>query len=273
MRRSFSQLLLFVFFLTANVALSQDGTLYWTDDPPTTSHTTEVGNNTSACLASGNPSYCNEALPNLQTNSANQAGCPNSSPCAQTTIIDAIPEHISTIKINRLMNKGKSWGGQIICEYQPWFDNTGSYNGHIDIGYDENTLATVNYQDTTMINRGCNINLVDFYGVDQSSHPFELQSTNNVYGDLWPRTNPQLKFAIMEDQGSFDAKSAPFCGNQNPALSETATMNCIETALEGDMKYIHDNYILPHPTVMWTDGTANVIPYFGACSTFSALYY
>jgi hypothetical protein len=37
------------------------------------------------------------------------------------------------------------------------------------------------------------------------------------------------------------------------------------------MDYIYDNYIVLHPTVMWTDRGKNVIGYFGGCSTFSVL--
>jgi hypothetical protein len=187
--------------------------------------------------------------------------------------VDA-PEHVSTLSLHRYINQGAPWtNGQLICEYQPWFStNSGTnYNGHSDIGYDENGTSTVANQDTKMISRGCNINLVDFYGnVNQdSTHQFNLTTTNKVYADLWPRTNVPLKLGILEDQGSFDATASGYCGD--PTLTESATISCIEAALETDMRYIYQNYIFFYSSAIWTDGGKNVIGYFGGCGTFAAL--
>jgi hypothetical protein len=124
-----------------------------------------------------------------------------------------------------------------------------------------------------MITRGCNINFVDFYGdvnLD-THHTFNRTTTDHVYADLWPRTNVPLKLGILEDQGSFDAKASPYCGDQVPVLTQSATESCIESALETDMGYIYNNYISLHPSVYWTDGGKNVVAYFGACVQFSAL--
>jgi hypothetical protein len=263
MRRTSSYLLPFVCLLAMSAVQAQDHTPQPGDDLPTTLLNTEIANNTSACSAKGTPSYCNEALPNLETSSGNQADG------AQTTVVDAFPKHVSTISAHRLMYK--NWNGQLICEYQPWFENTGSFNGHIDIGYNENTSSTVQKQDGTMITRGCNINFVDFYGTVDSGQQFNLTTTNNVYTDVSGRANLPLKLGILEDQGSFDAGVAPYCGNQTPALSESATITCIENALESDMTYVYNTYISPKAGVYWMDGGTNVIGYFGACPTFSAL--
>src|SRR5579863_6855905 len=131
----------------------------------------ETSNNTSACSATGTPTYCAMALPPQDTSSANQqAG-------AQTTVIDAFPEHVSSVQIGQLMNTtSQNWTGKVLCEYQPWFstDPNTNYNGHIPIGYDENNLATVAAQDSDMISRGCNINFIDFYGNTDSKQQFNL---------------------------------------------------------------------------------------------------
>ncbi|HTS05566.1 MAG TPA: hypothetical protein VMP68_08290 [Candidatus Eisenbacteria bacterium] len=128
----------------------------------------ETSNNTSACSAAGSPSYCVEALPSQVTSLANQqAG-------AQTTTIDAFPGQVSSVQIGELMNTtSQNWTGKVLCEYQPWFSTQSqiNYNGHIVIGYDENTLATVTKQDSDMISRGCNINFIDCYGA--TNHSFK----------------------------------------------------------------------------------------------------
>ena len=139
MRSATPLLLPFVCWLVMPTAQAQDHDPQPGDDPPSVTLSNETANNTSACSASGTPSYCNEALPNLNTSSGNQ------SDGAQTTVVDALPEHVSTISAHRLMYK--NWSGQVICEYQPWFENTGNYNGHIDIGYNENTLSAVQKQE------------------------------------------------------------------------------------------------------------------------------
>jgi hypothetical protein len=52
----------------------------------------ETSNNTSACSATGTPTYCTEALPPQDTSGPNeQAG-------AQTTVIDAFPVHVSSVR-------------------------------------------------------------------------------------------------------------------------------------------------------------------------------
>src|SRR5580700_2616514 len=97
MRRATSYLLPFVCLLVLPAVQAQDHTPQ--APPPTTSLSTETANNTSACSANGTPSYCNEPLPNLATNSGNQTDG------AQTTVVDAFPEHISTISAHLLMYK------------------------------------------------------------------------------------------------------------------------------------------------------------------------
>ncbi len=257
MSRSICCVLALVCFLALQASQAQDTTILPTDDPPTTSLNSETANNTSACFANNSPTYCNEALPNLTTSSANQSAG------AETLTVDAFPEHISTISVKRLMYK--NWSGQLICEYQPWFNNTGSLNGHIDIGYDENTLKTVTNQDSTMITRGCNISLIDFYGQKDVGQQFNLTSTNNVYSDLAARLKNSvypLKFAVLEDENAFKADCTP------SGETESQAITCIEDALQGDMDYVYQNYTNVHPGLYWTDQGTNVIGFFGACADF-----
>lgn len=261
MRRTTSFLVAYVCLALAQAGHAQDYTILPTDDPNTTTLGNETSNNTSACVANGSPSYCNEALPNLTTSTANQnAG-------AQTTVVDAFPEHVSTITVNRLMNHGQAWPGKIICEYQPWFGNVSPYNSHIDIGYDENTLATVTNQDAKMINRGCNINLIDFYGTTDSAQQFNLTSTNNVYTDLSGRSNYPLRLGILEDENAFKTDCLP------SGQTEAGAISCIEGALEADMKYISENYANVTQTagLYWTDQGTNVVGFYGACGDFAPL--
>jgi hypothetical protein len=256
-----------VCLVNTRAAEAQDYTVQSTDDPSTTTPAALLSNNTSACSADGTPSYCDEALPTLDTSTANQqAG-------ADTLTVDAFPGYVSAISVARLMNHGAAWGGKIICEYQPWFSTASGTNGHLDIGYDEDNKTTVANQDTKMINRGCNINFIDFYGTTDSNQAFNLDVTNLVYSNLKGRSGFPLQFGLLEDQGAFDSA----CAN----MSEAATITCIENNLETDMSYIYSNYInvagtaanpsANNTSLYWTDAGVNVIGFFGACGTFPAL--
>src|SRR6267154_530826 len=106
MHRVISSIALGLCLAAAQFGQAQDFTILPGDDPSTALINNETANNTSACFQAGNPSYCNEALPNLITSIANQnAG-------AQTFVVDSLPEHVSTISVKRLMYKG--WTGQLI---------------------------------------------------------------------------------------------------------------------------------------------------------------
>lgn len=185
-----------------------------------------------------------------------------------------------------------AWAGKVICEYQTWFSvndmsswngSVPPYNGHLDIGYDEDADDSNNpfdsaapTQDTAMINQGCNIDLIDFYGFIEAIQDFNQDTTNNVYRDLASRYNPETKtypmqFAIMEDKGAFKAD----CDAQG---SEGAEETCIENDLVSEMENIYNNYInnpeFP-PGLYWTDSTTgtamNVVAIFASCSDFQWL--
>jgi hypothetical protein len=112
MSRATSCLLPFVCLLAVHSSLAQDPNVYPGDDPPTTSFNLETANNTSACSATGIPSYCTEALQaNVTTTSSG-----NQTAGAQTLVVDALPEHVSTISLHRLINQGGKWTGQIFAK-------------------------------------------------------------------------------------------------------------------------------------------------------------
>jgi hypothetical protein len=209
----------------------------------------ETGNNTSACAAAGNPSYCNEAFPGFKTNANNKS--------AQTQTVAPPPGHVSNVKLSALMYSG--FTGKFLCEYQAWFDNISPYNGHKDIGYDENTQATVTKQDSVMIAAGCNINFVDFYGTNDSSQTFNLNSTINVFKDVSGRSGAPLKLGILEDAGAVRG----ICSGMTLSAEES----CIVSNIEKDMDYINTNWA--GSAAFWTDGGNPVIGFFGAGGSFN----
>ncbi len=97
-----------------------------------------------------------------------------------------------------------------------------------------------------MINQGCNIDIVDFYGFIEASQDFNQETTtSSVYQDLENKYNSNtqtypMQFAIMEDKGAFQA-------NCNASVSNTAEETCIENALESDMSGVYSNYIQAQP--------------------------
>ena len=224
----------------------------------------ETSNNTSACSGAGSPSYCAEALPTLDTSPTNQ-------PYAQTTTVDAFPVHVSSVQIGQLMKTtSQNWTGKVLCEYQPWFSTQQqiNYNGHIEIGYDENNQTTVAMQDSDMISRGCNINFIDFYGA--TNHGFNLTSSDNVYSDLSARKTQNgypMQIGILEDENAFMAE----CTGNNQTHDEVVA--CIESSLESDMDYVYENYIHPAGGLYWMDSlsgqSTNVVGFFGACGDFA----
>ena len=250
----------------------------------------ETENNTPACTTSFAPFYCYLPAtyePPLSTSAT------NADDGAQTTIVDAVGHIASTppiALIGSLMPdvSGQPWAGEVICEYQPWFSAydhsswggaVNPYNGHKDIGYDEDIYDATNNplanssaptQDGAMINQGCNIDIVDFYGFIEASQDFNQETTtSSVYVDLANRYNPNtgtypMQFAIMEDKGAFQTEC-------NASVSNTAEETCIENALESDMASIYSDYVQAqfHAGLYWTDNGVNVVAIFASCSDFS----
>lgn len=238
---------------------------------------TETGNNTSACSAIGTPSYCSNAFAGLW----NQL----EPSYVQTYTADPSPGHVSTIPLNNKTNPPllmySGFNGQFLCEYQPWFYPGSSHSTTVNPGYDETNSLVVSYQDSKMIERGCAINFVDFYGYTDSSQATLLAITSSVSTDIESRgaQGYPLKFAILEDQGAFDGTGSTGCNRTG--LSEGQTVDCIVSALNTDMDYINSHYVLETNGIdlqpgYWVDGYDNqtprpVIGYFGNCEKFPVL--
>jgi hypothetical protein len=204
----------------------------------------QTSNNTSLCSSSndpgGNLSYCTAFFNGFNTNSNNTS--------AQTLVPDSPAGHVSNISLRQLMYSG--WTGRMICEYQPWF----GLSGHKSVGYNENSAATVNAQDSFMIAEGCDINLIDWYGSLDPNQSFNLTTANTVFADLNGRSGFPLKYGIMEDKGALKS-TCPTSGQ-----TESSTIACLEGALITDMDYIHVHYA--SSPVYWTDAGQPVVVSF-----------
>jgi hypothetical protein len=220
---------------------------------PVTTLIKETSNNTSLCSSSsdpgGNLSYCSAFFNGFNTNPNNTS--------AETLVPDSPAGHVSNISIKQLMYSG--WNGRMICEYQPWF----GLSSHKSVGYNENSSATVAAQDSFMINEGCDINLLDFYGSLDPNQSFNLTTANTVFADLNGRSGSPLKFGILEDKGALKS-TCPTSGQ-----TESATVSCLQNGLITDMDYINVHYA--SSAVYWTDAGQPVVAYFGAKSDWPIL--
>lgn len=203
----------------------------------------EVSNNTSACSSSsdllGNLLYCGNLFEGSSANPLDSA--------AQTLAPDSPAGHVSNVSLHELMYDG--WNGKMICEYQPWFGNP----SHKDIGYNENDSRTVIAQDSAMINQGCDIVLIDYYGMLNPAQSFDLTTTNLIAADLNSRAGTPLKFGLMEDKGALTSS----CPTNGAGVDQTA---CLQTALIKEMDSIHQNYA--NTNAYWTDNGQPVIVSF-----------
>lgn len=110
-------------------------------------------NNSSGCTAVSTPhSGCTGAF--TQLNDPNVG--------AQTPIVTRTPAHISPLSVHDLMYVG--WTGRFVADYQPWF----GCGSHLNVGYNENTAATVAYQIQKMIAEGYDSISIDYYGTHAS---------------------------------------------------------------------------------------------------------
>jgi hypothetical protein len=259
MRRTLWSILAYLCLLFVQVGYAQDPFVLPTDDPQATTLASETANNTGACVAANQPSYCTAALPPLNTSTANQN--PNLVPPVETIVVDAPPKHVSTISLHRFMDTSTyTWPGKVICEYQPWFSTAAGYDGHILVGYDETNTSTVANQDLTMISRGCDVSLIDYYG-HYDGQTFIETATTTVATDLQNRvlSSHKMQFGILEDQHAMDVPCGPFKGNEGQLVT------CLETSLIQDMNYIHTTYA-SNPAY-WLDGGTRLLPILGPIAT------
>lgn len=203
----------------------------------------QTSNNTSACSSSsdllGNLLYCNILFEGSSANPLDSG--------AQTLAPDSQAGHVSNVNLHELMYSG--WTGKMICEYQPWFGNT----SHKNIGYNENNPLTIAAQDSAMIAAGCDINLIDYYGVQNPGQSFDLATTNLIAADVNSRVGTPLKFGLMEDKGALTSS----CPTNGAGVDQT---NCLQAALIREMDFINQNYA--NTNAYWTDNSQPVIVSF-----------
>jgi hypothetical protein len=88
----------------------------------------QTSNNTTVCSSSNDPAsnlpYCSTFFNGFNTSPANTG--------AQTLIMNPPAGHVSNVSVKQLLSSG--WTGRLICEYQPWFGQS----GHKSVGYNEN---------------------------------------------------------------------------------------------------------------------------------------
>lgn len=198
--------------------------------------TSQTANNTSACVSNGSPAYCTTGKA-WTTDAAHTL--------AQTVTADPLPGHVSELPVRNLLYSGATT--KMVAALTPWF----GCSGHINIGMDETSSTVVAAQNDSIINRGFDIESLDFYGQD-SSLACNLSIVNNFASDLSGRAGTPLKMIIREDSGA----TFPFCPKNGAGVDQTS---CITTHLNSDMDYINTHYAgngyywkdAGHPVVMW----------------------
>lgn len=159
----------------------------------------------------------------------------------QTTTVNPLPTNVSTVDLHTMLYAGATT--RIACEDQPWFLNTGGFNGHKNIGMDESNAAQRLAQAAAMKNAGCDLITEDYYGCAAScgqpaAHNFELSATTALVNSIAANPSSTPKFAIMIDAGAISGSGTGQC--QSSASPSEA---CIEAALNAQMDYICVNWL------------------------------
>jgi hypothetical protein len=180
-----------------------------------------AGNNTSACSARGEPSYCKSGFQGNNTRASNSD--------VQTVIVNPPPSNVNFSDLHALLYPGST--SKIVFHYQPWF----GHFEHIDVGYKSNQKATVANQIAKMIALGGYGVVVDWYGSTNHARSFFLDTTNVMakYLSSCFSTTCRFHLGIMEDKGAFSA--------QCPKGKKDQTSCLIKNLIE-DMDYINDHY-------------------------------
>jgi hypothetical protein len=180
-----------------------------------------AGNNTSACSARGEPSYCKSGFPGNNTRASNSD--------AQTVVVNPPPGNVNFSDLHALLFAGST--SKIVFHYQPWFGNF----EHIDVGYNSNQKSTVSNQIAKMMALGGYGVLVDWYGSTNHARSFFLDTTNVMakYLSSCFSTTCPFHLGMMEDKGAFSA--------QCPKGKKDQTSCLIKNLIE-DMDYINKHY-------------------------------
>jgi hypothetical protein len=189
----------------------------------------EMGNNTSACSATGTPSYCGAGFTAMSDSTSG--------------VYNPGPGNVSTESVHELLYSGANT--RVFTHFQPWFcmgssSSTGSGSkcgSHIQVGYNSADSATVHGQIGDMIARGFDGTVVDWYGPQNSALD---SATTFVSSDVASRCsgsqNCPFYFALMYDQGAFEYNRCPTNGGG------TDQTQCIINAMSSDFDYMNSQY-------------------------------
>src|SRR5581483_11705206 len=190
----------------------------------TTTLAQETGNNTAACAAIGNPSYCTAAFTGFNTKATNTT--------AQTQVVTPPPGHMSTVSVNQYLYP--NWSGKMIAATQPWF----GLASHKSVGYNENLASVVATQHSQMIAAGFDIVSPDWYGTS-SAQSFNHNTVLAQAADLASRPGYPLKFLIMLDKGALQNGTAVLGGCPTGSTDQTTCLINVGNAL---FDYINANW-------------------------------
>lgn len=168
---------------------------------------------------------------------------------AQTPVVDPLPTNVSPLSIKSMLYSGANpW---VACVYLPWFSNSATatppllapYNGHVDIGMNENTSAQTLLQLQTMKNEGCDVVVIDYYGCSidcptpqSDKQAYNLAVTQTVIAQIAANSSTTPKLLIMLDNGAIDGTGTGQCP------SGSGMQSCLITAIETQMAYISSNW-------------------------------
>lgn len=185
-----------------------------------------VGNDTSACSASGIPSYCTGAVSGWVTD-AGHVG-------AQTPTFNPTPVHVNVSNLRAHLYTGSTT--RFLSHIQPWFCKASDpCNGHKRVWYDSADPLTVNAQSDMMLGYGMYGAVMDFYGTTDGAQVVNLNAAvawKNFLNGCFTTSCP-LHFGLMEDKGAFETHCP------SGATDRTA---CIIGDLTTDMDYVNANF-------------------------------
>lgn len=178
-------------------------------------------NNTSACAPSSQAqsSWCSGFFNGLSdhinsTHTTNSSGqfTFTSGTATFTDTMTTVPQasNVSWVPFTRMLNAASTTG--VVCFYEPWW----GLGSHIDNGMNlqTNAAAIVAQQASNMVNRGCNLIILDWYGPGSSTAQPGTAAYNAFHQDevalAWrdyldgqcSQGNCTLHMAVMDDDST-----------------------------------------------------------------------
>jgi hypothetical protein len=210
--------------------------LFWLTTVAAAQSFNPLANNTSACLAAGNPSGCTSGYSAVTTNPANTG--------AVTVITDPVPANTNISDLHGLLYSGSTTA--IYFHYMDWW----GCSGHFSIGKVGNNSSVIANEAAEMLGFGAAGLIIDWAGNRDASKSCRLANTNAwaAYLTAHPGT---LKMAVNIDQSGFQG-TCP--------TGATDQASCITTELNAELDYVNTNYA----SQSWylKDGGSPVVHYF-----------